>query len=64
MSQFDVAPDDVAMSFKQVGISTLFPPRPILSNVSGFVRKGGITASKLLDLLMHRNYIKSRFMYI
>ncbi len=37
-------PDDIALSFKHVGISTLIPPTPILSNISGFVKRGGITA--------------------
>lgn len=41
-----VHPDNIALCFKQLGISSLFPPQPILSNVSGFVVKGGITASK------------------
>lgn len=40
------SPETIALSFKQLGVSSLFPPRPILSNVSGFVVKGGITASK------------------
>ena len=46
VADINVLPDDVALSFKQLGISSLFPPQPILSNVSGFVKKGGITASK------------------
>eukprot|EP01031_Cornospumella_fuschlensis_P036134 gene36134-43822_t len=37
-------PRRVALSFKQLGISSLFPPKPILSNVSGYVLQGGITA--------------------
>lgn len=39
-----VNPDQIALSFKQLGISSLFPPKPILSNISGYVVKGGITA--------------------
>jgi ABC-type multidrug transport system ATPase subunit len=35
---------DVALSFNALSISSLHPPRPILTNVSGFVVKGGITA--------------------
>lgn len=35
---------DIALSFKNVGISSLFPPVPLLSNISGYVKKGGITA--------------------
>jgi hypothetical protein len=44
----DIPADNVALSFQNVGISTLYPPNPILSNVSGYVRKGGMTASKFL----------------
>lgn len=39
-----VTPDDIALSFNKLGISSLYPPKPILSNVSGYVVKGGITA--------------------
>lgn len=39
-----LAPRDLAVSFRNLGVSTMFPPRPILNNVSGFVKKGGITA--------------------
>eukprot|EP01041_Mallomonas_annulata_P019674 gene19674-39111_t len=35
---------EVALSFKHIGIATINPPDPILSNVSGYVSKGGITA--------------------
>ena len=42
----ELHPDDIAMSFKNLSISSLVPPKPILSNISGFVKKGGITASK------------------
>jgi ABC-type multidrug transport system ATPase subunit len=38
------SPDEIALSFNQVGISTLYPPQTIVSNVSGYVVKGGITA--------------------
>jgi hypothetical protein len=38
--------DQIALSFKHLGISSLYPPKPILSNVSGYVLKGGITAGK------------------
>lgn len=44
MSKVD--PENIALSFKQLGVSSLFPPKSILSNVSGYVVKGGITASK------------------
>jgi len=36
--------EDIALSFKNFGISILNPAKPILSNVSGYVKKGGITA--------------------
>eukprot|EP01036_Dinobryon_divergens_P033941 gene33941-43849_t len=36
---------EVALSFKHIGIATIHPPDPILSNVSGYVAKGGITAT-------------------
>lgn len=39
-----LSPRDLAVSFRNLGVSTIFPPRPILNNVSGFVKKGGITA--------------------
>lgn len=39
-----LSPRDLAVSFRNLGVSTLFPPRPILNNISGFVKKGGITA--------------------
>jgi hypothetical protein len=43
--------DDIALSFKDLGVSSLFPPQPILSNISGYVKKGGITAGELtIDL--------------
>ena len=35
---------DMALVFHNVSIATLVPPTPILSNVSGFVKRGGITA--------------------
>ncbi len=44
-----VHPEDIALSFKNLGISSLFPPKPLLCNVSGYVVKGGITASKLFS---------------
>lgn len=37
-------PSEIALSFKNLGISLLHPPTPILSNVSGYVKRGGITA--------------------
>lgn len=43
-----LAPRDLAVSFRNLGVSTMFPPRPILNNVSGFVKKGGITAGKVI----------------
>ena len=36
--------DDVVMSFKHIGISQLHPPLQILSNVSGYIKRGSITA--------------------
>lgn len=48
-----VCPEDVALAFKQLGVSSLVPPRPILSNVSGFVKRGGITASEYLKPPLH-----------
>lgn len=38
--------DEAVMSFKNIGISTVNPPKPILSNISGYIQKGGITAGK------------------
>lgn len=35
---------DIGLAFKDFSVSSLIPPRPILSNISGFVKKGGITA--------------------
>jgi hypothetical protein len=46
MTQVDA--ENIALSFSKLGISSLFPPEPILSNVSGYVVKGGITAGKPL----------------
>lgn len=36
--------DDLGFAFNNVSVSALFPPKPLLSNVSGFIKKGGITA--------------------
>ena len=36
--------EDIALSFHDLSIATSYPPATILSNVSGFVTKGGITA--------------------
>lgn len=36
--------DDLVMSFKHIGISQIHPPEQILSNVSGYVARGCITA--------------------
>ncbi len=36
--------EEVALSFHDLSIATSYPPTTILSNVSGFVTKGGITA--------------------
>eukprot|EP00599_Poterioochromonas_sp_BG-1_P003195 CAMPEP_0173133204 /NCGR_PEP_ID=MMETSP1105-20130129/595_1 /TAXON_ID=2985 /ORGANISM="Ochromonas sp., Strain BG-1" /LENGTH=1323 /DNA_ID=CAMNT_0014044843 /DNA_START=330 /DNA_END=4298 /DNA_ORIENTATION=+ len=36
--------DNIALSFNQVGVSSLYPPRPLLNSISGYVVKGGITA--------------------
>lgn len=36
--------DKLGFAFNNISVSTLFPPKPILSNISGFVKKGGITA--------------------
>jgi hypothetical protein len=46
MSSKIVATDDVdvVMAFKRIGIAQVNPPRLILSNVSGFIKRGGITA--------------------
>lgn len=38
--------EKIALSFKNLGVSTLYPPEPILTNISGYVVKGGITAGK------------------
>lgn len=35
---------DICLAFKDVSICNLVPPKPLLSNVSGFVAKGSITA--------------------
>ena len=37
-------PPDIAASFKNIGISSTHPAKRILSNVSGYIVKGGITA--------------------
>lgn len=37
-------PADIAASFRNIGISSTYPAKQILSNVSGYVVKGGITA--------------------
>ena len=37
-------PADIAASFRNIGISSTHPAKQILSNVSGYVVKGGITA--------------------
>jgi ABC-type multidrug transport system ATPase subunit len=37
-------PCDIAASFKNIGISSTHPAKQILSNVSGYIVKGGITA--------------------
>jgi hypothetical protein len=43
--------DDAVMSFKNIGISTVYPPRPILSNISGYVKRGGITAGSYIHII-------------
>lgn len=35
---------DVALAFKHVSVSNLYPPKPLLRNISGFVVRGGVTA--------------------
>jgi hypothetical protein len=37
-------PKNVALSFKQVSVSSLQPPKAVVRNISGYVVKGGITA--------------------
>lgn len=39
-----LTPRELALSFRDLGVSTMFPPHPVLKNISGFVKKGGITA--------------------
>ena len=36
--------DDVVMSFRHIGISQVHPPQEILSNVSGYIKRGSVTA--------------------
>lgn len=36
--------DSIALSFKDLSISSLHPPKPILHNCSGYIRQGGLTA--------------------
>jgi hypothetical protein len=36
--------EDIVMAFKHIGIAQVNPPHLILSNVSGFIKRGGITA--------------------
>lgn len=43
--------DNIALTFNQVGVSSLYPPRPLLNSISGYVVKGGITASKCSEVL-------------
>ena len=40
----DTTPSEVAISFKNIGISSIHPSKQILCNVSGYVVRGGITA--------------------
>jgi hypothetical protein len=44
--------DDAVISFKNIGIATVRPLAPILSNVSGYVRRGGITAGNILLIVL------------
>jgi ABC-type multidrug transport system ATPase subunit len=44
MSASDFQSTDLCLAFKNISVSNLVPPQPIISNVSGFVKKGGITA--------------------
>ena len=43
-TMLDINPSEVAISFKNIGISCIHPSKQILSNVSGYVIRGGITA--------------------
>jgi ATP-binding cassette, subfamily G (WHITE), member 2 len=36
--------DDIALGFKDITVSNLMPPEPFVSNVSGFIQAGCITA--------------------
>lgn len=40
----DLLSTDICLAFKDVSICSLVPLEPVISNVSGFVKKGGITA--------------------
>lgn len=40
----NLSASDIALLFKDLSVTSLIPPKPILNNISGFVKKGGITA--------------------
>jgi ABC-type multidrug transport system ATPase subunit len=44
MSSTSLKTTDVALAFKDVSVSSLIPPSPIVRNISGFVQTGCITA--------------------
>jgi hypothetical protein len=44
---------DIALSFEDVSISSLDEIDPIVSSVSGYVVKGGITASKCAVFIIY-----------
>ena len=36
--------NDISLSFKDISISTLKNPKVVIANVSGYIKKSGITA--------------------
>jgi len=46
----DLESENIALSFKNLSVSSLYPPEPILTNISGYVVKGGITAGNYLKM--------------
>ena len=43
----DLETTDVAFAFKDITVSSLIPPQPFVSNVSGFIQAGCVTAGKI-----------------
>jgi hypothetical protein len=56
----------IALSFKDVHVSSLNPSKTIINNISGYVVKGGITAGNLsyINLFLHNELIYISYIHI